>query len=293
MKTIVLIHGLWMTPHCWSGFRSYYRDKGYRVLAPGWPGMIGDVADVRHDPSAFAHVGLGEIAAHYEKFIHSIGTQPLLIGHSMGGLIVQMLLDRGLGTAGVSIDGTVPKGVYRLPLSVLKAASPVLSNPLNAWRNVTLTFEQFKYAFANVMTDDEAMTVYQQEVVPGPGRPVFQAALANMNPRSVCSVNHRNAERAPLLLISADRDHLVPAVLNRINYKLYQRSTAVTAYKEFPDRSHLIIAQKGWQEVAQYALTWAEMNARLTTVAPDRPDGVPCAPPAILTALTHNRPLNA
>jgi len=261
-KTIVLIHGLWMTPHSWNFFREFYEERGYRVLTPAWPRIAGEIEELRFDPSALAGLGLLEIASHYKKLVRSLNEPPILMGHSMGGLIVQMLLDRGLGTAGVSINGTAPKGVFRLPFSVIKAANPVLSNPLNYWRCKALTFDQFRYAFANTMAEKDARTAYDNDVIPGPGRPIFQAALANFNPWAVTKINHRKNDRAPLLLIAGAEDHLVPPILNRINHRLYQHSAAKTDYKEFSKRSHLIIAQEGWQEVADYALTWAQTNTR-------------------------------
>jgi pimeloyl-ACP methyl ester carboxylesterase len=267
-NTIVLIHGLWVTPRSWDHFRSFYEESGHRVLAPPWPRMQGEVEEIRRDPSALAGLGLSEITDHYESFLRTLDERPILMGHSMGGLIVQILLDRGWGAAGVSIDGAGPKGIFRLPLSMIKAASPVLSNPRNYRRNVMLTFEQFRYTFANVMTEEAARATYDNDIIPGPGRPVFEVAFGNFSPHAANKVHHLNNDRAPLLLIAGAQDHLVPPIINRINYKKYQRSTAVTAYKEFPHRSHLIIAQDGWEEVAEYALSWARANAQPRTMAP-------------------------
>lgn len=257
-KTIVLIHGLWVTPRSWESFQGFYEARGYQVFAPPWPRLHGEVEDIRADPSALAGLGLLEIFEHYAKFVRTLDEPPILIGHSFGGLAVQVLLDRGLGAAGVSIDGTPPKGILPLPWSVIRSANPVLSNPLNYWRAVSLTFEQFRYAFANTMTEADARAAYERNAIPGPGRAVFQSALGNLTPNAATTVNHLNAERAPLLLIAGGSDHLVPPVLNRVNHAKYQKSRAVTDYKEFPNRSHLIIAQEGWEEVAQYALDWAE-----------------------------------
>ena len=257
-KTIVLIHGLWVTPRSWESFQGFYEARGYQVFAPPWPRLHGEVEDIRADPSALAGLGLLEIFEHYAKFVRTLDEPPILIGHSFGGLAVQVLLDRGLGAAGVSIDGTPPKGILPLPWSVIRSANPVLSNPLNYWRAVPLTFEQFRYAFANTMTEADARAAYERNAIPGPGRAVFQSALGNLTPNAATTVNHLNAERAPLLLIAGGSDHLVPPVLNRVNHAKYQKSRAVTDYKEFPNRSHLIIAQEGWEEVAQYALDWAE-----------------------------------
>jgi pimeloyl-ACP methyl ester carboxylesterase len=260
IKTIVLIHGLWMTPRSWDLFREFYQRQGYRVLAPSWPRLLNEVEDIRRDPSALAGLGITEIADHYEKFIRSLDKPPILIGHSFGGLIVQILLDRGLGAAGVAIDSATPKGIEKLPFSAIKSVSSLLLNPVNYRRTVSLTFEQFKYAFANTMTESEARLAYRRDAIPGPGRPIFQVALANFNPWAATKVNYLNHQRSPLLLIAGAKDHLVPSVQNKINYQKYSRSKAITDYKEFPDRSHFIIAQEGWQEVAEYALLWAQSN---------------------------------
>lgn len=261
-RDIVLIHGLWMNPRSWELFRAFYENRGYRVLAPAWPRMSTDVEGIRRDPSALNGLGIAEIAAHYETFLGTLDEPPILMGHSFGGLIVELLLNRGFGAAGISIDGVAPQGILRLPWSALKAANAVLSNPLNYGRTVALTLEQFHYGFANTMTARETREAYERYAVPGPGRPVFQQALANFNPWAPNKVDRRKNSRAPLLLIAGSEDHQVPAVLSRINYSKYARSKAITGYKEFPHRSHLIIAQEGWQEVAEYAISWAESETQ-------------------------------
>lgn len=257
-QTVVLIHGLWVTPRSWELFREFYEERGYRVFAPAWPRLNGDVEDIRRNASALAGLGITEVADHYEKFVQSLSEPPILIGHSFGGLIVQILLDRGLGAAGVAIDSATPKGIWKLPFSAIKSVNPVLSNPFNYTHTVTLTFKQFKYAFANTLSEAEARSAYEQNAIPGPGRPIFQVALANFNPWAATKVNYLNHRRSPLLLIAGTQDHLVPAVQNRINHKKYAHSKAITDYKEFPGRSHWIIGQEGWQEVAEYALAWMQ-----------------------------------
>ena len=260
-KTIVLIHGLWMTPRSWDLFREFYQTQGYQVFTPAWPHIDGEVEAIRRNPSALAGVGIAEVVDHYAKFIRLLDEPPILIGHSFGGLIVQLLLDRGLGAAGIAIDSATPKGIWKLPFSAIVSVSPVLLNPLNYWRTVALTFKQFKSAFADIMPEIEARSAYDRDAIPGPGRPVFQVALANFNPWAATKVNYHNHNRSPLLLIGGAKDRLVPAVQNQINYQKYARSRAVTDYKEFPHRSHLIVAQEGWQEVAECALTWAQSQA--------------------------------
>jgi len=260
-KNIVLIHGLWMTPHSWRRFIGHYETLGYRVLAPAWPRMAGDVEQLRKDPSALAGLGVREIADHYDRIVRSLPEVPILMGHSFGGLIVQMLLDRGLGAAGVAIDATAPKGVFRLPLSQLRAANPVLSNPLNYGRTVMLTFNQFRYAFANTMSERDAREAYELDAIPGPGRPLFQAAFANFTSDAATAVNFQNSRRAPLLLINGSEDNTVPASVNRSVFRKYGSANAITEYKEFIRRSHLIVGQTGWEEVADYALSWAVANS--------------------------------
>ena len=261
-STIVLIHGLWMTPRSWEHFLGFYQSHGYTVHAPAWPGMQGEAEEVRRDPSALAGIGVTEIVNHYDEFVRTLDEPPILVGHSFGGLVVQMLLDRGLGAVGVAIDPAPPKGILRLPWAAMRAAWPVLSNPLNTWRTVALTFAQFRSALANGMRDEEARGAYERYAVPGPGRPVFQAALANLNPWGRATrVNYRNHDRAPLLLIAGGKDHQVPAVVVEENFRKYERSEAVTDFKQFAGRSHLLIAQAGWQEVAAYALSWAKARA--------------------------------
>jgi pimeloyl-ACP methyl ester carboxylesterase len=267
-KTILLIHGMFMTPRSWEPFRGYYEARGHRVLTPPWPRMQGEVEDIRRDPSALNGLGTIEIVDHYENIVREQDEPPIIMGHSVGGLFVQMLLDRGLGAVGVGIDAAAPKGVLRLPWSQIRSLSPVLLNPANFNRTVGLTFEQFRYAFANTITDVDAMTVYQRNAIPVPGRLVFQAGLANLNPRAATRVNYRNDERAPLLLIAGSDDHTVPASVDRSTFRKYRHSKAITDFKEFPGRSHLIVAQEGWEDVAEYALSWAKDRLQAPRATP-------------------------
>ncbi len=260
-NTIVLIHGLWLTPRSWEHFRMLYEQRGYRVLTPAWPRIHGEVEDIRRDPSGLAGLGVAEIADYYEQQIKSLDELPIIMGHSFGGLIVQILLDRGLGAAGVAIDPVAPKGVFRLPFSALKATSGVLHNPVNYRRVVPLTFGQFRYAFGNNVSEEQARKFYERYTIPGPGRPIFQVATANLNPVAATKVDYSNGSRAPLLLIAGSEDNQVPASMIRENFKRYADSIAITEFKEFPGRSHLLAIQDGWQEVAEYALSWAQTNA--------------------------------
>jgi pimeloyl-ACP methyl ester carboxylesterase len=266
-NTIVLIHGAWMTPRSWDPFRRFYEQRGYRVLTPPWPRIEGEVEEIRRDPSEMAGLGISEIVDGYEQVIRLLDEPPIIMGHSFGGLFVQMLLDRGLGAAGVAIDAAAPKGVLRLPFSQIKALSPVLLNPANVRRAVPLDFEQFRYAFANTMTDREAREAFELNAIPAPGRIVFQAGLANFNPRAASKVDYRNNRRAPLLLIAGSEDHIVPASVNQSTLRKYRHSSATTDFAEFSGRSHLIVAQTGWEEVAEHALSWAQRHTAVRTLA--------------------------
>lgn len=267
---ILLIHGLWMTPRCWDRFRRYYAERGYRVHAPDWPRLRGDVEDVCRDPSALAGLGLREVVDRYEQFACSLDEPPIIIGHSTGGLIAQILLDRGAGAAGVAI-GPPSSGVWH---HVAAAASLAWLSPLDHWRTVPITFEAFRTTIANGMPEGEARTAYERYVVPGPGRVLFQLALAGLSPWSAARVDFRSDARAPLLLVAGSDDRISPPSVVRATYRRYAGSPAVTAYKEFPHRSHLVIAQDGWREVACSVLEWA--TSYTTSAVPSRQlDAVP------------------
>ena len=266
--TIVLIHGLWMSPLSWEKWIDRYSALGYRVQAPGWPGMDGDIDQFRADPSAVDRLGMEEIIDHYEAIIRELDTPPIIMGHSFGGAFAEVLLDRGLGAAGVGIDAAAVKGITTLPFSQLKSGFPILKNPANNHRAVALTFDEFRYGFANTMPEEAAREAYERYAVPGPGRVLYQAAFANLNPHAATKVDFGNADRAPLLLIAGEHDHTVPAVVDRSVAKHYEKSPALTEYKEFPGRSHFIIGQDGWEEVADYALRWAVDHAAIPVTTP-------------------------
>ncbi|HEY6033928.1 MAG TPA: alpha/beta fold hydrolase [Kofleriaceae bacterium] len=253
---IVLIHGLWMNALCWEHWVERYAQRGFEVIAKSWPGLE-DIEAVRRDPSALDDLGIAEIVAHYAGIIGGLEDKPIIIGHSFGALITQVLLDDGLGVAGVSIDSAPIKGVWRLPWSALKSAFPGLKNPANRHHAVTLTPEQFHYAFTNTLTDVESRAAYDRYAVPGPGRPLFQAAFANFNPHAATKIDFHDDARAPLLVIAGGADHVSPPVINRTIARLQHRSKALTAFAEFPGRSHFILGQPGWEQVADFALDWA------------------------------------
>lgn len=265
---IVLIHGLWMTALCWEHWVERYQRQGFEVIARSWPGLEGDIVALRKDPSRLHDLGIDEIAEFYTGVIRGLDRNPIIMGHSFGALITQVLLDNGLGSAGVSIDSAPIKGVLRLPWSALRSAFPGLKNPANRHGAVMLTPEEFHYAFTNTMTDDESRAAYERYAVPGPGRPLFQAAFANFNPHAASRIDFHNDQRAPLLVIAGGADHVSPPAINRTIARLQHRSKSITAYKEFSARSHFILGQPGWEEVADFALAWALAPAELHDDAP-------------------------
>lgn len=258
MKTILLIHGLWVTPRSWEKFKTRYEAQGYNVLTPAWPGITGEVEDMQRDPSSFNNIGIAEVVAHYTAIIRALPELPIIIGHSFGGLITQILVDSGLAAAGVAIDSVPPKGIYILPFSTYEALTPALVNPFNAKKTYLFPFARWWRVFANSLQEPEARAAYARYAIAAPGHAIFQAALSNITPASLATVNFRNPTRAPLLVIGGEKDVIMPAALSRKIYKRHSASSAVTAYKEFPGRSHFIIGEAGWEEVADYALTWAE-----------------------------------
>jgi pimeloyl-ACP methyl ester carboxylesterase len=263
--TIVLIHGLWLTSRSWEGWRERFEGRGYKVLTPAWPRMEGDVEDIRRDPSALDGLGVTEIADHYHGIISQLDRPPVIMGHSFGGLVTELLLDRGLGAAGVALSPAQIKGVLRLPPAQIRATFPVVDNPANRKRTVELTPKQFHYNFTNTMTGEEAKAAYERYQIPGPGRTVFQAAFANFNPRAATRVDVHKDDRPPLLVIGNSEDHTVPASVSRAAAKLMAKSKAVVDYKEFMGRPHFTAGAPGWEAVADYALEWAEKHA--TTAA--------------------------
>jgi pimeloyl-ACP methyl ester carboxylesterase len=269
---IVLIHGMWMTPLSWEHWIKHYTDRGYRVTAPAWPGLDAEPEQLRRDPSPLRGLGITEVVDHYDKIIRGLDRPPIIIGHSFGGLFAQLLLDRGLGAAGVALGTGAPKGVLRLPYSTLRAAWPALRNPANLKKETPLSEKQFHWCFTNALSKDDSDAVYRRYYIPGAGRPFFQAGLANFNRRAVTKVDYRNPARPPLLLITGSEDRISPPSVNRANLKKQRKAPSATEYKEFQGRSHFP-GQDGWEEVADYALEWTVRHARAASARPaDAPE---------------------
>lgn len=268
---IVLIHGLWLTPRSWERWIERFEARGREVLAPAWPRMPGEVEEVRRDPSPLDGLGVREVVDHHAAIVAGLERPPVLVGHSLGGLVVELLLDRGLGAAGVAVSPVAIKGVLRLPLAQIRAAWPVLSKPANRRRTVMLTPRQFHFAFTTTMAPAEARAVYERYAIPGPGRPVFQAATANLNPRAVTRVDAHDDDRPPLLVIGNERDTIVPASTARASARRLARSRAVVEYREFAERPHFAGAP-GWEELADASLAFAD---RHTGVVAERREAAP------------------
>ena len=256
-NNIVLIHGLWMTPLSFEYWAHHFSERGYGVFAPSWPGMERDVRALRRAPDRYANLGIRDIVEHYERFTLALDEPPILVGHGLGGLVVQSLLDRGLGTCGVAVASAPIKGIWTLPYTKMRVVTPQLIPSRHRGRCVHLTAAQFHYGVMNNSSRDESQRAWERYVVPGARRVLLQAELANFNPFSESAINVRRNYRAPLLMIAASLDHLAPPAMIRANVHAYRRSLATTEYKEFPGRTHFIIAQSGWQQVAEYTLDWA------------------------------------
>jgi len=253
---IVFVHGLWLHAESWDKWIAFFRENGYDAVAASWPGDSATTEATRRNADAVAGYGVTEIADDIAGQLKQFTAKPILIGHSFGGLLVQNLLGRDLAAAAIAIDPAPIKGVPELPLSALKSSFPVLGNPFNFKRAVSLTEPQFRFGFTNAVSEQEAKELYATYAMPAPGRPLFQAATATFNPNSATKVNVANASRGPLLLISGAQDNTVPPVLVKSTLKAYRKSSAVTEIKEFAGRGHSLTIDSGWREIAEYCLAW-------------------------------------
>ena len=255
---MVFVHGLWLLPSSWDRWATAFEEAGYAPLTADWPDDPETVQEANANPEPMAGKTVGQVADHVAELIGKLDKKPAVIGHSFGGLMAQIIAGRGLSAASVAIDPAPFRGVLPLPISALRASSPVLTNPANRQRAVPLTYEQFRYAFANAVDEDEAKQLYDEFMVPAPGAPLFQAATANLNPWTEAKVNSKNPDRGPMLIISGEKDHTVPWSIANASFKKQKRNDAVTEIVEMPNRGHALVIDSGWREVADTALAFVK-----------------------------------
>src|ERR1700691_5961533 len=260
-RPAIFVHGLWLHATSWDPWLELFQEAGYAPIAPGWPGDSDTVAETRRNPGQVAGKGINDVVDHYAGIIHGLEAPPVVIGHSFGGLIAQRLLGQDLAAAAVAIDPAPIKGVLTLPVSALRVASIALRKPANRNLAVSLTPEQFRYGFGNALPAQESAELYDRWAVPSPGRPLFEAAVANFAPGSPANVNTGNKPRGPLLITAGGKDHTVPAAISTSTRKLYHKSPAITDFIEFPDRGHSLTIDHGWREVAQATLDWLSQRS--------------------------------
>ena len=257
-KTVVFIHGLWLHASSWQPWMDFFNKQGYKTLNPGWPGDSSTVAACRANPTSIANRGVEEIVESYSKLIATLPEKPIVIGHSFGGLIAQILLSRGLASAGIAIDPAPMKGVWQLPFTALKAAFPFIANPFHINKALPLTYDQFRYGFANAVSEDEAKELFNLWTIPAPCRPLFQAATASFSGTET-SVNTKNTSRGPLLITGGEKDNQAPPILGKASLKKYN-SSVISDFKLFEGRGHSLIVDHGWKEIAEYSLDWLRKN---------------------------------
>ena len=255
---VVFIHGLWLLPSSWDRWAAMFEEAGYSAVEPGWPDDPETVAEAKAHPDVLAGKGIGQIANHIDAFVRKLNKKPALIGHSFGGLMTQIIAGRGLAAVSVAIDPAPFRGVLPLPFSTLKSASPVLGNPANRSKAIPLTYEQFRFAFANAVSEDEAKQLYDTYAVPAAGKPLFQGAAANINPWTEAKVNTINPERGPLLIIDGEKDNTVPWAIANASYKRQKRNPGVTEIIKIANRGHALTIDSGWKEVADTALAFVK-----------------------------------
>jgi non-heme chloroperoxidase len=257
-QPVVFIHGLWLLPSSWDNWARRFEEAGYAAVTPSWPDDPETVDEARAHPEVLAGKTLAQIADHVAEVIQALDFKPVVMGHSTGGLLAQMIADRGLSAATVAIDPGPFRGVLPLPVSSLRSAAPVLANPRNRSRAVTLTLDQFKYGWANALSDDEAQKLYDSYHVAAPGVALMQMANANINPRTEAKLDPANPKRGPLLIIDGEKDHTVPWAIANAAYKRQRRNTAVTEIAKIPNRGHSLTIDHGWREVADSALEFVQ-----------------------------------
>jgi non-heme chloroperoxidase len=256
LQPVVFVHGLWLLPSSWDRWAQVFEEAGYTTLTPGWPDDPETVAEANANPDVFAHKTVGQVADHFDEIVRGLEKKPAIIGHSFGGLLAQILAGRGLASATVAIDPAPFRGVLPLPFSSLKSAWPVLGNPANRNRAIPLTYEQFRFGFANAVSEEEARELYDTFAVPASGTPLFQAAAANLNPWTEAKVDTKNPERGPLLIISGEKDNTVPWAIANASFKQERKNSGVTEIVEMPNRGHALTIDSGWRKVADTALAF-------------------------------------
>jgi pimeloyl-ACP methyl ester carboxylesterase len=260
--TIVMVHGFWVTPRSWEDWKARFESRGYRVLTPAYPGFDVEVEALNADPTPIEELTVDAVVERLESVVSELESPPIIMGHSAGGVFTQLLMDRGYGAAGVAINSAPTEGVKVVPLSQLKSTFPVLKNPANRHKAVGFTFDQWRYAFTNTFSEDEARRLYERYHIPASGNVFWGSVLANIHPgHDATYVNYKNPDRAPLLFLSGSEDHLMPPSVQRSNAKHYKAEGTITEIKEYEGRSHLMPSQEGWEEVADYALSWASEQA--------------------------------
>jgi pimeloyl-ACP methyl ester carboxylesterase len=258
LEPVVFVHGLWLLPSSWDRWRTVFEEAGYATLAPGWPDDPNSVEEAKRNPEAMAHKTIGQIADHFNDVIKTLTKKPAVIGHSFGGLLTQILAGRGVSAVSVAIDPAPFRGVLPLPFSSLKSAAPVIGNPANHGRAIPLTYEQFRFGFANAVSEDEAKELHATFAVPGSGVPLFQAATANLNPWTEAKVDTKNPDRGPLLIIDGEKDNTVPWAIANASYKRQKRNEGITEIVMIPERGHSLTIDHGWREVAETALNFVQ-----------------------------------
>ncbi|NMO89356.1 alpha/beta hydrolase [Actinomycetospora sp. TBRC 11914] len=254
-QPVVFVHGLWLLDSSWDRWAALFEDAGYVAVTPGWPDDPGSVEEAHANPEVFAGKSVGDVAAYQQMIIERLDRKPALVGHSFGGVLVQILAGRGLSAATCSVDPAPSRGVLPLPVAALKAGAPVLANPANRHRAVTLTFDQFRYGFANAVSEEEARELYEQYHVAGSGIPLFQAAFANLNPATEVRAEKTGSDRGPMLVVSGELDHQAPHAIAWATYEAQKRNTHVeTEFTEIPGRGHSLTIDSGWEEVARTCL---------------------------------------
>jgi len=259
---VVFIHGLWLHATSWAPWQDLFAESGYEPVAPGWPGDADTVEATREDPDSVANHGIDDVTEHYGKIIDGLGTPPILIGHSFGGLIAEKLLGMDRGAAAIAIDAAQIKGVLQLPLSQLRGTLSVVANSTNKNKAVSLTAKEFRYSFGNALSEEESNSLFEKWTIPSPARPLFEAASAAFSPHSPAKVDTANEDRGPLLLTMGGKDHTVPEAITKSTLKQYRHSTAVTDLVEFADRGHSLTIDSGWRDVAEACLAWLKRQDR-------------------------------